>query len=71
MNPASKTLQWIDHCMRALSVFCLANAAKGLMVVSVRLYARGWLSAVEVRFALGFCSTLNTTSVRLLRPRKK
>ncbi|WP_256348032.1 MULTISPECIES: hypothetical protein [Pseudomonas] len=66
-----KTLMsYLDNAARAALVFGLAQAAKTVMVLGVRLYARNVLSAVEMRFMLGFSSTLNSTCIRLLRPRR-
>lgn len=66
-----KTLMsYLDNAARAVLVFALAQAAKTVMVLGVRLYARNLLSAVEMRFMLGFSSSLNTTCIRLLRPRR-
>ncbi|MDP9029885.1 hypothetical protein ACW9I4_06820 [Pseudomonas sp. SDT2931_S440] len=63
-------MSYLDNAARALLVFGLAQAAKAVMVLGVRLYARNVLSAVEMRFMLGFSSTLNSTCIRLLRPRR-
>ena len=57
--------QPLDRAMRALLVIGLSNSARLLTVLSVRLYARGWLSAVEVRFLLAFSSAINRTSIRV------
>ena len=66
-----KTLMsYLDNATRAVLVFALAQAAKAVMVLGVRLYARNVLSAVEMRFMLGFSSSLNNTCIRLLRPRR-
>jgi hypothetical protein len=66
-----KTLMsYLDNAARAALVFGLAQAAKTVMVLGVRLYARNVLSAVEMRFMLGLSSTLNSTCIRLLRPRR-
>ncbi|MGQ7863114.1 hypothetical protein ACUN0G_28140 [Pseudomonas sp. 32A] len=66
-----KTLMsYLDNATRAVLVFALAQAAKAVMVLGVRLYARNVLSAVEMRFMLGFSSSLNSTCIRLLRPRR-
>ncbi|MCX7081157.1 MAG: hypothetical protein NTV76_17800 [Pseudomonas sp.] len=54
-----------DRACRALLVIGLATLARLMTSASVRLYARGWLSAVEVRFLLGFSSTLHRTTIRL------
>jgi len=63
-------ISYVDNAARAVLVFALAQAAKAVMVMGVRLYARNLLSAVEMRFILGFSSTLNSTCIRLLRPRR-
>jgi len=63
-------MSYLDNAARALLVFGLAQAAKAVMVLGVRLYVRNVLSAVEMRFMLGFSSTLNSTCIRLLRPRR-
>ncbi|WP_256349340.1 MULTISPECIES: hypothetical protein [unclassified Pseudomonas] len=63
-------MSYLDNAARALLVYGLAQAAKAVMVLGVRLYARNVLSAVEMRFMLGFSSTLNSTCIRLLRPRR-
>ncbi|MGY2264863.1 MULTISPECIES: hypothetical protein [unclassified Pseudomonas] len=63
-------MSYLDNAARALLVFGLAQAAKAVMVLGVRLYARNVLSAVEMRFMLGFSSSLNSTCIRLLRPRR-
>jgi len=67
----NRLMSYLDNGVRALLVFSLAHAAKAVMVLSVRLYARNILSAVEMRFMLGFSSTLNSTSIRLLRPPRR
>ncbi|WP_257903320.1 hypothetical protein [Pseudomonas sp. Colony2] len=63
-------MSYLDNAARALLVYGLAQAAKAVMVLGVRLYARNVLSAVEMRFMLGFSSSLNSTCIRLLRPRR-
>ncbi|NVZ36663.1 hypothetical protein HX786_01165 [Pseudomonas sp. 21615526] len=63
-------MSYLDNVARALLVFGLAQAAKAVMVLGVRLYVRNVLSAVEMRFMLGFSSSLNSTCIRLLRPRR-
>jgi len=63
-------VSYVDNAARAVLVSALAQAAKAVMVMGVRLYARNLLSAVEMRFMLGFSSTLNSTCIRLLRPRR-
>jgi len=63
-------MSYLDNAARALLVFGLAQAAKAVMVLGVRLYVRNVLSAVEMRFMLGFSSSLNSTCIRLLRPRR-
>ncbi|WP_256579611.1 hypothetical protein [Pseudomonas sp. NC02] len=63
-------MSYLDNAARALLVFALAQAAKAVMVLGVRLYVRNVLSAVEMRFMLGFSSSLNSTCIRLLRPRR-
>ncbi|NIL19468.1 hypothetical protein HBJ59_23855 [Pseudomonas sp. AN3A02] len=63
-------MSYLDNATRAVLVFALAQAAKTVMVLGVRLYARNLLSAVEMRFMLGFSSSLNSTCIRLLRPRR-
>ncbi|MDY7533027.1 hypothetical protein RGV33_15270 [Pseudomonas sp. Bout1] len=63
-------MSYLDNAARAALIFGLARAAKAVMVLGVRLYARNVLSAVEMRFMLGFSSTLNSTCIRLLRPRR-
>ena len=63
-------ISYVDNAARAVLVFALAQAAKAVMVMGVRLYARNLLSAVEMRFMLGFSSSLNSTCIRLLRPRR-
>ena len=66
-----KTLMsYLDNAVRAALVFGLAQAAKTVMILGVRLYARNVLSAVEMRFMLSFSSSLNSTCLRLLRPRR-
>lgn len=47
-------MSYLDNAARALLVFGLAQAAKAVMVLGVRLYVRNVLSAVEMRFMLGF-----------------
>ncbi|WP_237151335.1 hypothetical protein [Pseudomonas sp. ADAK18] len=64
-------MSYLDNGVRAILVFSLAQAAKAVMVLGVRLYVRNLLSAVEMRFMLAFSSTLSNTSVRLLRPPRK
>lgn len=56
-------MSYLDNAARAALVFGLAQAAKTVMVLGVRLYARNVLSAVEMRFMLGFSSTLNSTAI--------
>jgi len=63
-------MSYLDNAARALLVCGLAQAAKAVMVLGVRLYARNVLSAVEMRFMLGFSSSLNSICIRLLRPRR-
>ncbi|NWC06425.1 hypothetical protein HX801_27700 [Pseudomonas sp. G1002] len=63
-------MSYLDNAARALLVFGLAQAAKAVMVLGVRLYVRNVLSAVEMRFMLVFSSSLNSTCIRLLRPRR-
>jgi len=67
----NRLMSYLDNGVRAVLVLSLAQAAKAVMVLSVRLYARNILSAVEMRFMLGFSSTLNSTSIRLLRPPRR
>ncbi|MNF62394.1 hypothetical protein D3C85_777590 [compost metagenome] len=59
-------------CLRAprrafcsLAVRGLAKAAHALMVLSVRAYARGLLSPVEVRWLLACSSALSRASLKL------
>ncbi|MHA6575242.1 hypothetical protein [Pseudomonas yamanorum] len=66
----TRLISYLDNAERAVLVFALAQAAKAVMVLGVRLYARNVLSAVEMRFMLGFSSSLNSTCIRLLRPRR-
>lgn len=66
----TRLISYLDNAARAVLVFALAQAAKTVMVLGVRLYARNLLSAVEMRFMLSFSSTLNSTCIRLLRPRR-
>ncbi|WP_226478319.1 hypothetical protein [Pseudomonas sp. PAMC 26793] len=66
----NRLMSYLDNAARAVLVFALAQAAKTVMVLGVRLYARNVLSAVEMRFMLGFSSRLNSTCIRLLRPRR-
>ena len=49
----------------ALLVIGLANFARLITSASVRLYCRGWLSAVEVRFLLDVSSALHVVTIRL------
>lgn len=66
----NRLMSYLDNAARAVLVYGLAQAAKAVMVLGVRLYVRNLLSAVEMRFMLGFSSTLNSTCLRLLRPRR-
>jgi len=49
----TRLISYLDNAARAVLVFALAQAAKAVMVLGVRLYARNVLSAVEMRFMLG------------------
>lgn len=49
----------------ALLVIGLANVARLITWASVRLYCRGWLSSVEVRFLLDVSSALHVVTIRL------
>ncbi|KAF1019701.1 MAG: hypothetical protein GAK37_03662 [Pseudomonas sp.] len=63
----NQIVDYLENGLRALLVSGLAYAAQLVMKLGVRLYARNVLSAVEMRFMLGFSSTLSSTSIRLLR----
>ncbi|MCY1312952.1 hypothetical protein D9M70_634270 [compost metagenome] len=58
----ARSPRWAAHCLAALG---LAKAAHLLMVLSVRGYARGLLSQVEVRYLLRCSSALNRASLKL------
>lgn len=64
-------LDYLENGIRALLVSGLNLAASLVMKLGVRLYARNLLSAVEMRFMLGFSSALNNTSIRMLRPPRR
>ncbi|MCY1377175.1 hypothetical protein D9M69_647310 [compost metagenome] len=57
-----RSLRRVACCLTALG---LAKSAHALMFLSVRGYARGLLSRVEVRFLLGCSSALNRASLKL------
>lgn len=60
-NPLSALLR----SMRALLVTGLSAGTHLLTRLSVRLYARGLVSAVEVRLLLGFSAALTRATLRL------
>ncbi|MCU1750274.1 hypothetical protein [Pseudomonas sp. 6D_7.1_Bac1] len=49
----------------SLLVIGLSRIATLLTCASVRLYVRGWLSGIEIRFLLGFSSAIHRTALRL------
>ena len=55
----------LPRSMRALLVISLSTSTHLLTRLSVRLYARGVLSAVEMRLLLGFSATLTRACLRL------
>ncbi|MGA8133607.1 MAG: hypothetical protein WCA48_05555 [Pseudomonas gingeri] len=71
MEPLSQFLAVLDYSYRVLSVLFLTKAAKVVRRVTVKLYVRGTLTAIEMRYLLAFSSTISRVSVRLLRPPRK
>jgi len=71
MEAFNKFLSIIDYSYRALSVLCLTQAAKVVRRATVKLYVRGTLTAIEMRYLLAFSSAISRASVRLLRPPRK
>ncbi|HCF4670411.1 TPA: hypothetical protein NIF09_000778 [Pseudomonas aeruginosa] len=65
MNVVRKCLGASRRALCGLAARLLAKAAHLLMVVSVRAYASGRLSQVEVRYLLDCSSALNRASLRL------
>ncbi|AOE87666.1 hypothetical protein [Pseudomonas sp. TCU-HL1] len=65
MNVLRKSLGAPRRLLYGLAVRLLAKAAHLLMVISVRAYARGLLSQVEVRCLLECSSALNRASLKL------
>ncbi|MDT4843721.1 hypothetical protein FQZ97_776560 [compost metagenome] len=65
MNALRKGLGAPRRILCGLAVRALAKAAHLLMVVSVRAYARGLLSQVEVKYLLDCSSALNRASFKL------
>ncbi|MGC5699112.1 hypothetical protein J4P02_02790 [Pseudomonas sp. NFXW11] len=55
----------LQRAPRALLVYCLSASAGLLTRLSVRLYVRGLLSAVEIRLLLGASAAITRASVRL------
>ncbi|MFJ7142649.1 hypothetical protein BLX41_24880 [Pseudomonas protegens] len=55
----------LQRALRALLVIGLSACAHLLTRVSIRLYVRGLLSAVEIRFLLGFSAAITRASLRL------
>lgn len=67
MNIVRKCLGASRRALCSLAARLLAKVAHLLMVVSVRAYARGRLSQVEVKYLLDCSSALNCASFRLAR----
>ncbi|EIU1678502.1 TPA: hypothetical protein ACQTXZ_002535 [Pseudomonas aeruginosa] len=67
MNVLRKCLGAPRRALCALAVRLLAKAAHLLMVLSVRAYASGHLSQLEVKYLLDCSSALNRASLRLAR----
>ncbi|MEW7858974.1 MULTISPECIES: hypothetical protein [Pseudomonas] len=70
MKPIIELLSSAERALRALLVIVLERIATLLTKASVRLYARGLLSGVEIRLLLGFASALHRRCIRLLRSAK-
>ncbi len=74
-EPIMETLKQLfahfDYSYRALSVLCLTKAAKVVRRITVKLYVRGTLTSIEMRYLLEFSSAISRASVRLLRPPRK
>lgn len=60
-----KACSSLQRAVRALLVIGLSACARLLTRVSIRLYVRGLLSAVEIRFLLGFSAAITRASLRL------
>jgi len=60
-----KPFSMLQRGLQALLVCSLCTCARLLTRVSIRLYVRGLLSAVEIRFLLGFSAALTRASLRL------
>ncbi|WP_025128274.1 hypothetical protein [Pseudomonas sp. PH1b] len=60
-----KAFSCLQRALRGLLVIVLSGCARLLTRLSIRLYARGLLSAVEVRFLLGFSAAITRASLRL------
>lgn len=71
MNVMISTVHAVTRRARALMVSGLSATAKLIMILGVRLYARGFLSAVEMRFMLALSSALNDRSIQWLTPGNK
>lgn len=65
MNVVRKCLGASRRALCSLAARLLAKAAHLLMVISVRAYASGRLSQVEVKYLLDCSSALNGASLRL------
>ncbi|AXK57308.1 MULTISPECIES: hypothetical protein [Pseudomonas] len=60
-----KPFSMVQRGLQALLVCCLCTSARLLTRVSIRLYVRGLLSAVEIRFLLGFSAAITRASLRV------
>lgn len=60
-----KAFSLLQRGLKALLVCGLCACARLLARLSIRLYVRGLLSAVEMRFLLGFSATITRASLRL------
>ncbi|NBF02939.1 hypothetical protein GV819_11635 [Pseudomonas sp. Fl5BN2] len=60
-----KPFSSLQRALRAVLVIGLSTCARLLTRMSIRLYVRGLLSAVEVRFLLEFSAVITRTSLRL------
>ncbi|MEB0045665.1 MULTISPECIES: hypothetical protein [unclassified Pseudomonas] len=65
MKLISRLAAFTQRALITPIVMGLGLLARSITSATVRLYVRGWLSAVEVRFLLGFCSNLHRISLRL------
>ncbi|OLF53952.1 hypothetical protein [Pseudomonas chlororaphis] len=70
MKPIAELLSLAERACRALLVIVLEQIATLLTRASVRMYARGLLSGVEIRLLLGFASAIHRRCIHLLRSAK-